>query len=173
MDDLTQLALRAQRGDDESLAELIRRTQPDVWWMCAHVAGRERADDLTQETFLRAWRALPRYRSEAGVRSWLLAIARNTAVDGLRAASRRPVGGAALAESLVPHAPDPANLVATHQLFDSLDPDRRTALFLTQLLGLSYAEAAVVCGVPVGTIRSRIARGRADLLGDLESASGS
>jgi RNA polymerase sigma-70 factor (ECF subfamily) len=169
VDDLTRIALAAQAGDDEALSALIRGTQADVWRLCAHLAGRGRADDLTQETFLRAWRALPRYHAESSVRTWLLAIARNTAIDALRAARRRPQTTALLDHS--GHVePDATALVATEQLLAALDPDRRTALFLTQILGLSYAEAADICRVPVGTIRSRVARGRDDLAAVLAAA---
>jgi RNA polymerase sigma-70 factor (ECF subfamily) len=167
VDDLTELALAAQAGDDRSLAALIRATQADVWRLCAHLAGRHRADDLTQETFLRAWRSLPRFRARSGVRGWLLAIARNTSVDALRAAARRPQLAGDRPLPAAPAEPDHAAHVTTEVLLASLEPDRRLAIFLTQLLGLSYAEAAVVCGVPVGTIRSRVARGRQDLAGSL------
>ena len=165
-EDLTGLALAARDGDEEALTVLIRHTQADVWRLCAHLAGRHRADDLTQETFIRAWRALPRYEARASVRTWLLAIAHNTAVDALRAARRRPEttawpeDGAGL--DVAPVA-DPAGVVTAEQLLAGLDPDRRLALFLTQLLGLSYAQAADICSVPVGTIRSRVSRGRQDL----------
>ncbi|HEY2429293.1 MAG TPA: sigma-70 family RNA polymerase sigma factor [Acidimicrobiales bacterium] len=171
MDDLTRLALAAQAGDDEALAALIRATQADVWRVCAHVAGRQRADDVTQDAFVRAWRSLPRFRADASVRTWLLAVARNTAIDALRNAARRP-GTVALLELAGEAAADPAGEVTTASLLDGLESDRRTALFLTQLLGLTYAEAAAVCGVPIGTIRSRVARAREDLAGDLGAAAG-
>jgi RNA polymerase sigma-70 factor (ECF subfamily) len=164
VDDLTQLALAAQQGDDRALAALIRATQGDVWRVCAHVAGAQAADDLAQETFLRAWRSLPRYEARASVRTWLLVIARRTAIDGLRAAGRRPAE-----PSVDVPTPDHAGLVTTEHVFAGLDPERREALFLTQLLGLSYAEAAAVCGVPVGTIRSRVFRGREDMVAALRA----
>jgi RNA polymerase sigma-70 factor (ECF subfamily) len=63
--------------------------------------------------------------------------------------------------------PDPADAVLLTQLLTGLDPQRRAAFVLTQLLGLSYAEAAEVCGCPVGTIRSRVARARANLANQL------
>jgi RNA polymerase sigma-70 factor (ECF subfamily) len=166
VDELTQLALAAQSGDEPALTALVRRTQPDVWRLCAHLAGRARADDLTQETFLRAWRSLSRYRAQASVRTWILAIARNTAIDALRAAGRRPAT-VVLVGDPGEAAPDPAGVVTTERLLAGLDPDRRLAVFLTQLLGLSYAEAAQICGVPIGTIRSRVARAREELAGDL------
>jgi len=169
VDELTQLALAARAGDEEALAALIRRTQADVWRLCAHLAGHGRADDLTQETFLGMWRSLGRYRAQSSARTWLLTIARYTAVDALRAARRRPENATLLDDVVDRSAPvaDPADLVTIERLVAALDPDRRLALVLTQILGLSYAEAAAVCAVPVGTIRSRVARGRTDLLARL------
>jgi RNA polymerase sigma-70 factor (ECF subfamily) len=161
VDDLTGLALAAQAGDDEALTALIRQTQPDVWRFCAHMAGRERADDLTQETFLRAWRGLHRYQARSSVRTWLLTIARNTSVDAIRASVRRPAVTTDVPEPAP--EPSPAALVTTEQVLAGITPDRRTALFLTQILGLSYAEAADVVGVPIGTMRSRVSRGRSEL----------
>jgi RNA polymerase sigma-70 factor (ECF subfamily) len=168
VDDLTGLVLAAQRGESAALAALIRQAQPDVWRLCSSVAGRHRADDLTQETFVRAWRALPRYEARASGRTWLLAIARNTSIDALRTAQRRPLTTPLQPEVHDHAAPDASGSLATRDAFARLEPDRRTALFLTQVLGLSYAEAAHVCDVPVGTIRSRVWRAREDLAAALE-----
>jgi RNA polymerase sigma-70 factor (ECF subfamily) len=161
VDDLTRLALSAQRGDRAALTALVRQAQPDVWRLCAQVGGRERADDLTQETFIRAWKALPRYEAQASARTWLLAIARNVSIDALRAANRRP-RSVPLVEP--PPHPDHSAVVAMDELVAGLEPERRVAIYLTQILGLSYDEAAAVCEVPVGTIRSRVWRARQDLL---------
>jgi RNA polymerase sigma-70 factor (ECF subfamily) len=90
----------------------------------------------------------------------LLTIARHATIDALRSAARRPTTIPLDQEG---HEPDVADLITAEHALDSLEPDRRLALYLTQLLGLSYEEAAAVCGVPVGTIRSRVARGREDL----------
>jgi RNA polymerase sigma-70 factor (ECF subfamily) len=167
VDEISRLAIAARDGHDAALAEVIRRTQADVWRLCAHMAGRERADDLTQETFVRAWRSLSRFEARASFRTWVLTIARHTAIDALRAAARRPTT-AALVPETHPVEPDPADIVTTNDLFAGLDPDRRMALLLTQLLGLSYEEAAAVCGVAVGTIRSRVSRGREDMVARLD-----
>ncbi len=166
MDDLTTLAIAAQGGDDGALRALIRGTQADVWRLAAQMVGRHHADDVTQETFVRAWQALPRYRATASVRTWLLAIARNTAIDAIRAERRRP-GTRNEADAVA----DATDIVGTVALFEGLEHDRRIALYLTQILGLSYAEAAVVVDVPVGTIRSRVARARADLMRALDDES--
>ncbi len=172
VDDLTRLALAAAKGDRGALHRFVRATQTDVWRLCAHLGDRERADDLTQETYLRALRALPAFRADASARTWLLAITRRTVADALRNSGRRR----RMEGSLRP-APDqapPDDGIALREAVDRLDPDRRIAFVLTQMLGLSYAEAAEVCRCPVGTIRSRLARARADLVdalgGDVTAA---
>jgi RNA polymerase sigma-70 factor (ECF subfamily) len=165
VDDLTALALAAGRGEREPLEVFVRRTQADVWRLCSHLGDPDTADDLTQETYERAIKALPRFRGDAPARAWLLGIARRTCADSVRRRTRRR----ALAERLrrqaeAPVEPDRSGIADLAPLLDQLDPDRREAFVLTQLLGLPYAEAAAACGVPVGTIRSRVARARADLV---------
>lgn len=159
VDELTALALLARRGDTVAAAEFVRATQADVWRLCVHLGSRATADDLTQETYARAFAALHRFAGRSSARTWLLAIARRVCADAVRAAVRdRGLSPAART------APDHADSVALHALLDALDDDRRDAFVLTQLVGLSYAEAADVCGCPLGTIRSRVARARADLV---------
>lgn len=162
MDDLTALAIAAQGGDRGALEQLVRRTQADVWRLSAHLVDRASADDLTQDTFARAIAALHRYRAEAPVKVWLLSITRRVCADAIRSTVRR--------RNLFNRLPRPAagEPAATgHSDLDALvgdlDPDRRTAFVLTQVLGLSYQEAAEVCDCPIGTIRSRVARARDDL----------
>lgn len=83
-DPLTELARSAQAGDRVALSDLVRATQADVWRVCAHLADRVQADDLTQEVYLRALRALPTFRAESSARTWLLGIARHVAIDSVR-----------------------------------------------------------------------------------------
>jgi len=171
MDELTRLLHAAQADDRLALAGFIRRSQPEVWRLCAYLVGRHAADDLTQEVYLRAWTALPGWRAEASARTWLLAIVRRVCAQAIRDRQRqRLLARRAAPPSPTDVVPDPAELVALDQLLQHLDPDRRTAFVLTQLLGLSYLQAAEVCGCPVGTIRSRVARARADLLTRLGDA---
>lgn len=163
-DDLTALALAAAGGDRAALAAFVRAGQSDVWRLARHLTDGDAADDVTQDTFLRAIAALPGYRGEALARVWLLAIARRAAADHLRAVARRRRLADRVRAARTAAAPDPTGAVTVDLLIGGLDPDRRSAFVLTQVLGLSYEEAAVVCGCPVGTIRSRVARARADLL---------
>ena len=168
MDELTALAVSAQGGDRVALAAFVRGSQPAVWRLCAHLVGTASADDLTQDTYLRALRALDGFRGEASARTWLLAIARRACADHVRAAQRRR-------KLLLPFgeprdAPDAAQAAGVDYLLSELEPERRAAFVLTQLLGLSYAETAAVCDAPVGTIRSRVARARDQLIGELRAA---
>ena len=162
MDEVSRDALAARDGDQAAAARFVRATQADVWRMVAHLGGRDVADDLTQETYLRAFRALPRFAGRASARTWLLAIARRACADHVRTAIRdrrvldpgEPIGSVG----------DISDGVALRALLAALDPERREAFVLTQIVGLSYDEAAVVCGCPIGTIRSRVARARGDLV---------
>jgi RNA polymerase sigma-70 factor (ECF subfamily) len=162
VDDLTRLAVAARDGDRVALAAFVRRSQGEVWRLCAHLVDRGSADDLTQDVYVRALPALTRFRGDSSARTWLLSITHRTCTDALRRRIRRRRIDAA--------APRPQP-VADHSaevdvgtLLGSLDGERRAAFVLTQLLGLSYAEAADVCDVPVGTIRSRVARAREQLV---------
>jgi RNA polymerase sigma-70 factor (ECF subfamily) len=170
MDELTRLLRAAQGGDRLALAGFIRRSQPEVWRLCAYVVDRQAADDLTQEVYLRAWTALPGWRGEASARTWLLAIARRTCAHAIRRRGWPLIPPVETAPDDHQLLPDPAETVILTQVITGLDPRRRAAFVLTQLLGLSYAETAEVCGCPVGTIRSRVARARADLADQLRDS---
>ena len=166
VDELTALARAAGRGDRAALAAFVRQTQGDVWRFCAHLVDPAAADDLTQETYLRAIPALGRFRGDAPVRSWLLTIARRACAAEIDARSKNRALSARLAAESVTglsSVPEPAGQAALGLLLGALDADRRAAFVLTQMIGCSYAEAAAICGCRVGTIRSRVARARADL----------
>ncbi|WP_328465995.1 sigma-70 family RNA polymerase sigma factor [Actinoplanes sp. NBC_00393] len=165
-DETTALALTARNGDPVAQAAFVRATQAEVWRFTAALIDPGTADDLTQETFLRAFRALDSFEGRSSVRTWLLGIARRTCADHLRSVVRRRRLDAKLATQAVTElpAPDPAHRLTSADLLSRLSDERRTAFVLTQVLGLSYAEAAEVEAVPVGTIRSRVARARDELI---------
>ena len=162
----TELALAARAGDAAAQAAFVRATQGELWRFTSALVDPAAADDLTQETYLRAFKALPSFEGRSGVRTWLLGIARRTCADHLRAVVRRRRLDARLAAQAWTEVPsgDPAHRLSTSDLLSRLSEERRTAFVLTQLLGLSYAEAAEVADVPVGTIRSRVARARDELV---------
>ena len=159
-DDVTLAALRARKGDESAATAFVRATQADVWRLCAHLGDLGSADDLTQDTYARAFASLHRFVGRSSARTWLLSIARRACADAIRSAQRdrrAPTVGERIGT-------DVADSVTIRALLADLDADRREAFVLTQVVGLSYAEAAEVCSCPVGTVRSRVARARGDLV---------
>jgi len=167
--DITQWARLAGRGDRVALERFLRATQPHVWRFVAGLSDAQSADDLTQETYVRALGSLGRFRAESSARTWLLSIARRVVADHIRALQARPRPATLADWQTDARRPEPTGhsafeeRVVLDHLVAALEPDRRDAFVLTQSLGLSYADAAEVCGCPVGTIRSRVARAREDL----------
>jgi RNA polymerase sigma-70 factor (ECF subfamily) len=162
--------MAAKNGDRCALNQLVEGSYEQVLRLCAKLVDDQRADDLAQDTFIRVVRALPNFRGDASARTWLLAIARNRCIDELRARSLQRRRDASLEAGLSVHGQvvdDIGQRIVVSDALARLAPERREAFVLTQLLGLSYLEAAEVCSCPPGTIRSRVARARADLLEDL------
>ena len=136
------------------------------------VGVRATAEDLAQETFLRAWRARRSLREEASVRAWLLSIALNVVRDDARRRSRRPVEVPPPEHLDVPEpAADPAaraegteSLVALRDALAALPARQREMFLLRERDGLSYAAIAALLECPVGTVMSGLSRARARLL---------
>jgi RNA polymerase sigma-70 factor (ECF subfamily) len=174
VDEWTRLAMAARGSRDRpALEAFVRATHDDVWRLCAHLGDLDRADDLAQEVYVRVLRSLPLFRGDAPVRSWLFTIVRRVVADDIAARQRRRRHHRDLdhlADDLDHElvlgtaSPDHQGSVTLEHLLGALDADRRAAFVLTQLLGYSYAEAAETCGVPIGTIRSRVARARGSLI---------
>ncbi|WP_329222688.1 sigma-70 family RNA polymerase sigma factor [Streptomyces sp. NBC_01485] len=173
----TALALAARGGDAVAVEGFVRALHRDVVRYVAHLsADPQAADDLAQDTFLRALSGLHRFEGRSSARTWLLSIARRAVMDSHRSAAARPrLSDAADWQTAVELA-QPRGLpgfddgVVLRDLLAALPEDRREAFVLTQMLGLPYAEAAAVSGVPVGTVRSRVARARATLAALLAEA---
>lgn len=163
MDRLTELALTARDGNRLALEQFTRDTLPEVRSLCWHLGDPDNVEDLVQETYARMMRALPNFRGDGSARSWLLRIARNTCADATR---RRRRARTRRAFDEVPDVADgpPSGWSEVASVVAELEPDRRQAFVLTQVLGLPYQQAAEVLDVPIGTVRSRVARARADLL---------
>ncbi|MDX3802049.1 sigma-70 family RNA polymerase sigma factor [Streptomyces sp. AK04-3B] len=175
--EVTHWALAARGGDPVAVERFVRATYSDVWRFVAHLSGDTHgADDLAQDAFLRALHNLPQFAGRSGVRTWLMSIARRSVIDRYRHASARPqvaetADWRAAAENTQPFGlPGFEEGVALLDLLDGLDAARREAFVLTQLLGLSYADAASAAGCPIGTVRSRVARAREDLSALLRAA---
>ncbi|SOJ55776.1 ECF RNA polymerase sigma factor SigC [Mycobacterium simulans] len=171
-DAVTALALAAADGNPRALEAFIKATQQDVWRFVTYLSDAGSADDLTQETFLRAIGSIQRFAGRSTARTWLLAIARRVVADHIRHIRSRPrTAHNADTEYLLDggrHSRGFEELVEVTTMIADLSTDQREALLLTQILGLSYADTAAVCGCPVGTIRSRVARARDALLAETE-----
>ena len=162
VDELSFLLRDVADGSLDSLNELVSRLQVDVLRLCSALLPSALAEDATQETFLRVWRSAPTFRGESSARTWVLTIARRACHESLRRRRRRDELAAAVRRQ--EKRSDASEELALGDLVGRLEANRRAAFVLTQLLGLSYEETAEVCGCPVGTIRSRVARARSELV---------
>lgn len=167
-DPLRFLLEAAREGDDVAVAELVRLTQGRVLRLCVMLGSDGEQDDLVQETYIRAFRSLDSFRGDAPIEVWLLAIARRVCADHVRRRQRHRRLVSRIKQFTVPGS-QPAHEVES-DLLDGLESDRREAFVLTQMVGMSYAEAAEVIGCPIGTVRSRVSRARGDLLDAVQRA---
>lgn len=154
------------------LAELPRLRR----YARALVRDRDVADDLVQDCIEKALARMDGWQSGDNPRRWLFAIMHNLFVDQLRRMKRRGTSVSyedAIGSALVTE-PSQLESIAAREVLQALQaiaPDRRSALVLVAVEGLTYAEAATVLGIPAGTVMSRIARGREELRRELEDAS--
>jgi len=165
---------RARRGDRDAFGELVVRHQDGLYTMALRVLGRpEDAADVVQETFLRAYVNLPRMRA-LSVRGWLYRVAINASRDVQRRMSRRPADPLEDTEGKIVDLPDPAlgpeataesreRMAAVRQALAGLPLEYRSAVVLRDVNDLSYEEIAEVLRVPLGTVKSRLNRARAQL----------
>ncbi|MET8298312.1 RNA polymerase sigma factor SigM [Streptomyces sp. NPDC005180] len=162
-------------GDPDAFGELVRRHRDRLWAVALRTLGdREEAADAVQDALVSAYRAAHTFRGDSAVTTWLHRITVNACLDRARkAASRRtaPLDDTDRLELLLePHesAEAPAERHDLHRqlltALTTLPADQRAALVLVDMQGYPVAEAAAVLGVPVGTVKSRCARGRAKLL---------
>jgi RNA polymerase sigma-70 factor (ECF subfamily) len=171
VDHLTRLLIAAREGDRVALERFVTETQADVWRLCRYLGDAQYADDLAQETYERAIGSIHRFRADGSARGWLLTIARRTCVDHTRRAGRRRRLERAVLSNTTAGSldgsvidPDMSGRVDLDDVLAHLDDDRRSAFVLTQVLGLRYDEVAEVLDCPIGTVRSRVARARRDLV---------
>jgi RNA polymerase sigma-70 factor (ECF subfamily) len=150
---------RARRGDLDAFERLVREYQADVYRFAWHLTrDRELAADVTQDAFLRAFRFIEGFRGDRKFGSWLFSIARNCAMDSLRA-RRFPLvhEGDREVEGSVTDATAHAMLDAALR---SVSVEHRETFLLVEVFGLSYQEAADVLSVAPGTVKSRMFRAR-------------
>jgi RNA polymerase sigma-70 factor (ECF subfamily) len=170
LDDDQLLIARARSGDRGAIERLLRDHQPQVYAVCRRLTGSEAdALDATQEALIAIVRGLPRFDGRSRLSTWIYRIATNASIDELRRRSRRPTPGLSdhQAEFADPGTDDPASTISDRDELDAalaqLPPEFRAAVVLRDVCTLDYAEISEVLEVPPGTVRSRIARGRAQL----------
>ena len=164
--DDADLLARVVEGDHDAFATLMRKHEDRVFAVCLRIMGsRAAAFDATQETFLTLYRKANQYRATAAVGTWLYRIAVNTCYDQIRKSGRRPT------DSLPDHL-EPPDLGAEDAIeaaglrpeieraLASLPPEFRAAVVLSDLEGMPLPEVAQALGVPLGTVKSRVFRGR-------------
>lgn len=167
---------QAAGGDADAFEHLVKLYETPIFNLCLRLTGnREDAADMTQESFLKAWNALPRFQFESAFSTWLYRLASNTCLDHLRAQKRRPkisltvedetgevqemdVADEALSpEEAILRKEEQAQL---NQALATLDVEQRQLLVLRAVNGLSYTDIAQVLGLKEGTVKSRLARAR-------------
>ena len=183
-----QLVERVQRGDRQAFDLLVLKYQHKIHSLISrYVRDHAEVQDIAQEAFIKAYRAINNFRSESAFYTWMYRIAINTAKNHLVSRSRRPpatdvdvdetqdYAGANVLHNL--ESPD--NLMQSDQVaevlqhaLETLPEDLRTAVTLREFDGLSYEDIADVMGCPVGTVRSRIFRAREAIEKQLRSVVG-
>jgi len=171
-----ELVRRVQHGDKKAFDVLVRKYQQKIVKLISrYVRDQDEVLDVAQETFIKAYRALAKFRGDSAFYTWLYRIAINTAKNYLVAQSRRPPdtdidaadavqfdGDSKLRETDLPeqlvHRDEVERVI--YETIEELPQDLRTAITLRELEGLSYEEIAQAMDCPIGTVRSRIFRAR-------------
>lgn len=150
---------RAREGDLDAFEDLVRSYQADVYRFARHLTrDSATAEDVTQETFIRAFRFLRTFRGDCRFSSWLLRIARNCAMDAIRARTQRVEREQA--GPMPALIADPVARTELAEAMKAVSPEQREPFLLIEVFGLSYQEAADVLQVKVGTVKSRMHRAR-------------
>ena len=171
-----QLVERAQRGDKRAFELLVEKYQRKLARLLSRlIRDPGEVEDVAQETFVKAYRALPSFRGDSAFYTWLYRIAVNTARNAIASRQRRPLDYEAELSEGEQHSvaarlkhndtPEAAALseeirLTVNQAIEQLPEDLRTAIVLREIEGLSYEEIAATMDCPVGTVRSRIFRAR-------------
>ena len=172
MYDEKKLIRQAQSGDQAAFASLVEANQRLVYSLAVQRVGNHYdAEEIAQTVFIKAWRSLPSFRGDASLSTWLYRLTVNAATDFLRQRKRDHLS---LDDPDLPPVTDPSpgpeetahrreQRRALLQAVDALPDNARTILLLRELDGLSYDEIAARTGLPMGTVRSRLARARRSL----------
>ena len=177
--DDARLTRAAQAGDRDALEQLLRRHQDQIHAVCRRLAGNDAdGQDATQEALIAIVRGLPRFHGKAKFSTWAYRVATNAALDELRRRGRRPVPTEVESDDRLTAAAavdDPAAVALRLDLDDALaqlPEEFRAPVVLRDVAGCDYAEIGQILRIPPGTVRSRIARGRARLAESMSANGG-
>jgi len=167
MDQDAVLARRAAEGDSAAFTALVRAHEAALRRFLARLTRDQGADDLAQEAFLRAWRRAGEYRGDGSYRGWLMRIAWTAFLDSRRSSGRRQQREAEAQQQGL--HPDPDAAIDLQRALAGLDTRERAAALLCFGEGCSHSEAAEIMGLPLGTLKSILARARSALVARLEA----
>ena len=162
-----ELVSRALSGSDVAFARLVERHQAAVRGFLRRMLGGgwAEADDVAQDTFLAAWQSLRSLKEPAGVRAWLCGIAWRKAQDRIRSSRRGAARDHIWLETVeTPAGVSPEDRMSVAAAMAELPADVRACVALCLADGWSHGEASMALGLPLGTVKSHVARGRARLL---------
>jgi RNA polymerase sigma-70 factor, ECF subfamily len=157
----------AKRGDIAAFETIVRMYQPYVWRLSVHLMGEEHiASDITQNTFIKVYRSLKRFKGESKFSTWLIAVARNCVHDELRSRARRTrLAEAARAEYGTERpSSDQRTAIEVRDALARLPLELREPVVLIDMFGFSYREVAATLKMREGTVKSRVHRARAALI---------
>lgn len=158
----------AAEGDLDAFGVLVESYQEPIWrFLCSLVKDAALAEDLTQETFLRAFDRLGSFEFRSRFSTWLFAVARNLGIDALRQRERRSLLSVRLGPDEPPSDPHLRTEVAT--AVAALSDKLREALLLVEVMGFSCREAGEILGIPDGTVKSRLFHARTRLVAWFEA----
>lgn len=164
------LICRAARGDAEAFRQLVEAYQTPAYRLAARMCGPDGAEDVTQEAFLAAWRALPEFRGDCRFSTWLYRLVSNAAIDFLRREKKHRDTGDVDDLELPDGGPSPQEQAersdtrdAVRRALDRLSPEHRQVLLLRFMQELDYGEIARAMDVSEGTVKSRINRAKSKL----------
>lgn len=171
MQNEAEIIARAARGDTAAFSQIVESYQNKVYGICLRMLKNEAdALDASQDTFLKIYRSLGRYQKRAAFSTWVYHIATNTCLDALRKKANHavlPLNEEAVQTQLT-HSAEAAvltkiDLQSVAAAIDALDDEKRLAIVLRDIYGLSYEEIAQITNTNLGTLKSRISRARAQL----------
>ena len=163
--DERELIARLQKRDEAAFEELIRQYEKKVYTLCFRMCGNsEDAEEAAQDAFLALWRGIDRFRQESTLSTWIYRLATNACIDTLRRRKKQSGSVSLDDEELfvdaVDTSPQPQETVEHREAQKLLPEEYRKVLILREIEGLSYTEIAESASIELGTVKSRISRGR-------------